>query len=138
MNKIINLTLQHTLTDSQLKAGLYNPSLTDGEVNSLKRLMIVDPELSEEEIISQAKSLLKLINSIAEREECFNIHIMGQFELVHYLVDINNWSPISSLQFFVSTTKRISREVTNPDGSVVKTSSFEFVKLRKIKPVEFA
>lgn len=135
MEKIINLTLQHSLTDSQRDAGLYNPVLSEDEMNSLKRLMMVDPESTEDEIVNQSKELLSLINKICGREKVYSVHIMGQFELVHYLINGSNWDPIINIKYFVSTTKRISKEVVQADGSVVKTNVFEFVRLRRIKAV---
>lgn len=138
MEKIINLTLQHTLSQSQIEAGLYNPNLSDEVSNTLKKLMVVDPEDTEEQLISHAKCLLELIESICEQEDCYNVHLMGQFELIYYVISQSFWDPINNINFYVSTTKRVSKEVTNPDGTVTKVNTFEFVKLRKIKPVEFA
>lgn len=134
MNKIINFCIQHVLTDEQLSAGLYNPVLTENELMELKNLMSVSPMASSEDVREQAHKLYDLIYKVCIRENTPNIHIMGHFELIHYLIGWNLKQPYinNMLNVYQSVTDRVSIDVVNPDGSITKTSKFVFKGLRQI------
>lgn len=123
MEKILNFSIQHTLTEDQLKAGLVNPELSGEEIRLLNRLLLVDPHADS--LWEQCSQLVSFIAEVCRREGTDRFHLMGQGNLL-----VGVYLLKGELRMFESTTERISNE-RMVDGAVQKTITFKFVKLRE-------
>jgi hypothetical protein len=95
-------------------------TLGNGEIIDIKGPM-VDPHADTEAVIEQARELVAKIPSGA------TVHAMSDFTLTCALVNVLRAKGCNPV---FATTARHAVEVANPDGTVTKTATFEFVRFR--------
>ena len=140
MNRILNLT-QHTSTDSQKEAGVFEPTLD--EKNIVKQFLTMETLPSKSEIKKRAAGLAEEAYDILwniEKNENFSdksideayalvdtalygrkVLIAGAPYLMSYLEEeLHNRMLIPVYSF----SERVSEEVHNEDGSVTKRNVF--------------
>ena len=137
MNKLF-IVMSHTLTDAQIDDFIANYGTTEfvtlQDVNpELSKLcQNLDPRLSTANI----RELAVTICSIASSEKATHLYIAGEPSLVFWVSMYAEklWSApyINKMTCVQSTTKRISKDIPQPDGSVKKISSFSHVQWREL------
>jgi hypothetical protein len=95
-------------------------ALGNGEIIDIKGPM-VDPSADTEAVVEQARGLVADIPSGA------TVHAMSDFTLTVALVNVLRSKGCNPV---FATTARHAVEFTNPDGTVTKTATFEFVRFR--------
>ena len=111
--KILNLTM-HNATKEQVEAGVFEP--TDKEM--VRKLLNFDKIPTKAEIRARANNL----REIAEQEADV-VMIGGALFLMSSLEEELKAHNIKPVYAF---SRRVSEDVTNPDGSVTKKTIFKF------------
>jgi len=118
-SKILNLT-QHSSIPSQKQAGIIDPPAEVKE--RVKSLLTFNSPPSQEEMVERAKQLALIVKDLGYSKVLIGgaPFFMSTLELVLSYYNI---------KYCYSFSKRRSKEVTLPDGSVKKVSVFEHAGL---------
>lgn len=84
----------------------------------------IDPEAAMEEIAAQAADYYNKIHKFQDPI----VMVQGEFTFTYALVSLLRKNGILTVS---ACTKRMTKEQQQPDGTVVKTSIFEFVQFRQ-------
>lgn len=117
---IINLT-NHAATPAQVNQGI----IDHPDQERLKELINIPAGgLTHEEYYERAHELIESVLNMNERQ----VMIGGHFNLTLAIVHVANTLNVDA---FFACTERASEDVTQPDGSIIKTSRFVFTGLEK-------
>jgi hypothetical protein len=117
--------MQHTPTDIQVSEG---KKLGDVfELNDKKLLLVPDdPSLQKVWFEEQAKKIEAVFGGFGPQD---TVHAMGQGQLVNAL---NAAAVRAGAKIVESVTKRVSRDVPQPDGTIKKELIFDFCGFREV------
>ena len=123
MKKFVSI-MNHVLTAEQLEQAknFKGESLEVIEVKG----PIVDPNASKDAVYEVAKEYLSQLP-----EDTHYVHVMSDFGFTVAVVTLLQTGIYGDIIPIYATTHRVVNEVTNPDGSVTKTTLFKHVQFRE-------
>ena len=121
--------MSHTLTEQQVaqaKVEIGVECVAQLDTTSSRIAKAIDPNWSFAEVVSLAKDII----TDAVEAGATSIAVMGEPALVTacYFGSI-----ATSLEFYQSTTERMSKDIPQEDGTIKKISVFSHVQWRKWK-----
>lgn len=118
--------MQHQPTPNQIEAA----AMMAVDVVQLddKRLLLVpdDPDLDRDWFVQRAEAIVVAVGGVEQGD---TLHVMGQQQLAMAISGIGRRAGATLVE---SVTPRVSKEVTQPDGTVKKENIFSFSGFRQV------